>query len=117
LIGLLVTRVGAIDQITASERALAIIQDEHRSIAVVMRGMLDLVEQAKEPGEILNLRSVEAMLTYMQDFPLQLHHPKEERHIHRWLRERAPESEKVLIELEKPNICASILWSMKLLEV
>lgn len=103
-IALLITRVASSDPIKASERALAIIQDEHRSIAVVMRGMLDLLKQASEPGEILDLRSIEAMLTYMQDFPLQLHHPKEERYIHRWLRERAPESEKVLLELEAQHL-------------
>jgi nucleotide-binding universal stress UspA family protein len=38
-IPLLITRVASSDPIKASERALAIIQDEHRSIAVVMRGM------------------------------------------------------------------------------
>jgi nucleotide-binding universal stress UspA family protein/hemerythrin-like domain-containing protein len=103
-IALLITRVASSDPIKASERALAIIQDEHSSIAVVMRGMLDLLKQASGPGEILDLRSIEAMLTYMQDFPLQLHHPKEERYIHRWLRERAPESEKVLLELEAQHL-------------
>lgn len=103
-IALLITRVASSDPIKASERALAIIQDEHRSIAVVMRGMLDLVKQANEPGEVLDLRSIEAMLTYMQDFPLKMHHPKEERFIHRWLRERAPESEKVLLELEAQHV-------------
>jgi hemerythrin-like domain-containing protein/nucleotide-binding universal stress UspA family protein len=103
-IALLITRVTSSDPIKASERALAIIQDEHRSIAVVMRGMLDLLKQASEPGETLDLRCIEAMLTYMQNFPLQLHHPKEERYIHRWLRERAPESEQVLLELEAQHV-------------
>jgi nucleotide-binding universal stress UspA family protein/hemerythrin-like domain-containing protein len=101
---LLITRVASSDPITASERALAIIQDEHRSIAVVMRSMLDLMPQSRAPGEVPDLRSIEAMLTYMQDFPLQLHHPKEERYLHRWLRLRAPASETVLLELEAQHV-------------
>ena len=101
---LLITRVASGDPIKPSERALAIIQDEHRSIAVVMRGMLDLIQQTRAPEEALDLRSMAAMLAYMQDFPLQLHHPKEERHLHRWLRLRAPASEKVLLELEAQHV-------------
>jgi hemerythrin-like domain-containing protein/nucleotide-binding universal stress UspA family protein len=103
-VALLITRVAASDPITASERALAVIQDEHRSIAVVVRGMLDVVQLADEPDGNLDVRSLEAMLTYLQTFPLQKHHPKEERFMHRWLRERAPESEKVLLELEAQHV-------------
>jgi hemerythrin-like domain-containing protein/nucleotide-binding universal stress UspA family protein len=108
-IPLLITRVASSDPIKASERALAIIQDEHRSIAVVMRGMLDLMKLSRAPGEVPDLRSIEAMLTYMQDFPLQLHHPKEERYLHRWLRVRAPESEDILLQLEAQHVCEHAL--------
>jgi nucleotide-binding universal stress UspA family protein/hemerythrin-like domain-containing protein len=103
-VALLITRVAATDPITASERALAVIQDEHRSIAVVVRGMLDVVLQADEPDGNLDIRSLEAMLAYLQTFPLKKHHPKEELYIHRWLRLRAPESEKVLLELEAQHV-------------
>lgn len=99
-VALLITRVATSDPLMASERALSVIKDEHRSIAVVVRGMLDLV-QTDEPVDI---RSIEAMLTYLQAFPLQKHHPKEELFIHRWLRQRAPESEKVLLELEAQHV-------------
>jgi nucleotide-binding universal stress UspA family protein/hemerythrin-like domain-containing protein len=108
-IALLITRVVSSDPIKASERALTIIQDEHRSIAVVIRGMLDILKQANEPGEVMDLRSIEAMLMYMQDFPLKMHHPKEELYIHRWLRVRAPESEKFLIELEAQHVREHLL--------
>lgn len=103
-VALLITRVATSDPIKASERALSVIQDEHRSIAVVVRGMLDLVQQADEPEGSLDIRSLEAMLTYLQSFPLQKHHPKEEQFIHRWLRQRAPECEKVLLELEAQHV-------------
>jgi nucleotide-binding universal stress UspA family protein/hemerythrin-like domain-containing protein len=103
-VALLITRVATSGPIKASERALSIIQDEHRSIAVVVRGMLDVVLQADEPASNLDIRSLEAMLSYLQAFPLQKHHPKEELYIHRWLRLRAPESEKVLFELEAQHV-------------
>ena len=103
-VALLITRVATSDPIKASERALSVIEDEHRSIAVVVRGMLDLVQQGDEPDGSLDIRSLEAMLTYLQTFPLQKHHPKEERFMHRWLRQRAPESEKVLLELEAQHV-------------
>lgn len=103
-VALLVTRVAATDPFKASERALAVIQDEHRSIAVVVRGMQELVQKVADTGESLDLRSMEAMLAYLQAFPLQLHHPKEERYIHRWLRQRTPESESVLLELEAQHV-------------
>lgn len=103
-VALLITRVAASDPIKASERALSVIQDEHRSIAVVVRGMLDLVQQAYEPEGSLDIRSLEAMLAYLQAFPLQKHHPKEELFIHRRLRQRAPESEKLLLELEAQHV-------------
>ena len=58
------------------ERALAVILDEHRSIACVARGMLELVSEARECKVALDLRSLEGMLTYMREFPLRLHHPR-----------------------------------------
>ena len=100
IVALLITRVATSDPLTACERALSVIQDEHRSIAVVVRAMLDLVQQADAPESTLDVHSLEAMLRYLQAFPLQQHHPKEEMFIHRCLRQRAPESEKVLLELE-----------------
>jgi len=99
-VALLITRVATSDPLQASERALSVIQDEHRSIAVVVRGMLDLVQQAGAADAHFDLRSLETMLGYLQAFPLQKHHPKEELFIHRCLRQRAPESEKVILELE-----------------
>lgn len=103
-VALLITRVATSDPLTACERALSVIQDEHRSIAVVVRGMLDLVQQADEFDGRLDVRSLEAMLSYLQAFPLQQHHPKEELFIHRCLRQRAPESEKILLELEAQHV-------------
>jgi nucleotide-binding universal stress UspA family protein/hemerythrin-like domain-containing protein len=103
-VALLVTRVSSIDPLNACERALAVIQDEHRSIAVVVKGMQDLQKGAIENGTVLDLSSMEAILAYMQAFPLQLHHPKEEQFLHRWMRQRVPSCEPVLKSLEDQHI-------------
>jgi nucleotide-binding universal stress UspA family protein/hemerythrin-like domain-containing protein len=103
-VALLVTRVAANDPLTPSERATAVIRDEHRSIAVVVRGMRDLVREAELAGTAPDARSLGAMLAYLRAFPLQLHHPKEELYLHRWLRERAPECEPLLRDLEAQHV-------------
>jgi len=46
-IPLLITRVGTAKPFTASERALAVIQDEHRSITVVVHGLLEWARHTK----------------------------------------------------------------------
>jgi nucleotide-binding universal stress UspA family protein/hemerythrin-like domain-containing protein len=103
-VALLVTRVEANDPLAPSERALAVIRDEHRSIAVVVRGMRDLIRQAETSATAPDLRSLGAMLAYLRAFPLQLHHPKEELYLHRWLRERAPACDPLLRDLEAQHV-------------
>lgn len=102
-VALLVTRVASNDPLTPSERALAIILDEHRSIATVVRGMRDLVQEAAASGAAPDLVSLRTMLTYVQAFPLRLHHPKEEMFLHRRLRERTPACDQLLRELEEQH--------------
>lgn len=99
-VALLVTRVASNDPLKPSERALTIILDEHRSIATVVRGMRDLVQEAAASGAALDVFGLKTMLTYLQAFPLQLHHPKEEMFLHRRLRERASACDQLLRELE-----------------
>jgi hemerythrin-like domain-containing protein len=102
-IPLLVTRVEGNDPQPEASRAVALIQDEHRSLGAVMRGMLRLVEQARdalddEPG--LDHVTLERMLHYVETFPEQLHHPTEEQVLHRLLRLRCRDSHALLDHLE-----------------
>jgi nucleotide-binding universal stress UspA family protein/hemerythrin-like domain-containing protein len=99
-IALLVTRVAANNPPTPSERALAVILDEHRSIAAVLRGMRDLVEPEADDASALDLASLGTMLAYVQAFPIKLHHPKEEEFLHRLMRLRAPACASLLAQLE-----------------
>lgn len=100
-VSLLVTRVEANEPLTARERALGVIKDEHRALAVVMDSMRQIAKAigagtATESDQ----RSLQAMLGYVKAFPQRLHHPKEEQYLHPMLRQRCPEAGSVLEELE-----------------
>jgi nucleotide-binding universal stress UspA family protein/hemerythrin-like domain-containing protein len=99
-IPVLVTRGAGAEPFTACDRALAIIQDEHRSIAVVVQGLQEWVKRTRQPLSNADLESLDLMLGYLLSFPLQQHHPKEERHLHQRLRERVPDSDPLLNEIE-----------------
>jgi len=116
-IALLVTRVASNDPLSASERALGVIVDEHRSIAAVVRGMRDLVLQAQASGDAPDLVSLEAMLAYLQAFPLKLHHPKEEAFLHRFMRLRVPGCDALLSEIEAQHVHEHVLVGQALASV
>lgn len=116
-IALLVTRVASNDPLSAAERALGVIVDEHRSIAAVVRGMRDLVLQAQASGDAPDLVSLEAMLAYLQAFPLKLHHPKEEAFLHRFMRLRVPGCDALLSEIEAQHVHEHVLVGQALASV
>jgi nucleotide-binding universal stress UspA family protein/hemerythrin-like domain-containing protein len=99
-VALLVTRVASMHPLTASEGAVGIIQDEHRSIAVVVQSMRDMAT-----GEAPDLTGLRGLVYYLQGFPERVHHPKEERYLHRRLRERYPACESLLAEVEGQHAC------------
>jgi len=101
---LLVTRVATSDPLQSVERAIGIIEDEHRSIAVVVQGMRQVAARSREATTTPDLKSLERMLTYLDEFPARVHHPKEERHLHRALRMRHPGSEAILREVESQHV-------------
>ena len=83
---------------------LAIMRDEHRSIAAVIHGLELLVRQAREQGAAPSFPLLRAMVRYIVDFPEALHHPKEDAYLFRKLRERTPEFNATLDELERQHI-------------
>ena len=97
---LLVTRIASTDPVKDMEQVLAVLHDEHQSILAVTRAMQDMVNQAPTLGASLDLRCLEAMLNYLQAFPLSVHHPKEEIFLHRALRDRAPECGTLLRDID-----------------
>lgn len=80
--------------------AIAIIQDEHRSIAAVLHGLLYLVHEIEAQRMAPDFRLLEAMLHYIEAFPEKLHHPKEDDYLYRLLRHRDAQAAAILNELE-----------------
>jgi nucleotide-binding universal stress UspA family protein/hemerythrin-like domain-containing protein len=85
-------------------KAIAIIQDEHRALAVVIRALLTTVGRARAQRELPRFELFKQMLRYVEEFPETLHHPKEELYLFRALRERTDEVNEVIMELERQHV-------------
>lgn len=83
--------------------SLAIIGDEHRSLAAVIHGLDFLVRETRETGRAPSFALLHAMLYYIENFAERLHHPKEESYVFRKLRERTSECDETLDELERQH--------------
>jgi len=86
------------------QSAVAIIKDEHRSFAAVIKGMQHLMEQAEAGGGGANFRLLRASIYYIETFTEALHHPKEEAYLFRLLRSRTREFDRELARLEREHI-------------
>lgn len=86
----------------ASAAAIAIIKDEHRSIAAVTRGMRQVAARLRA-GEAGDLDFLESMLRYIRDFPDALHHPKEERYLFERLSRRTHEADELIADLTQEH--------------
>jgi hemerythrin-like domain-containing protein len=84
----------------ASDAPLAIIRDEHRSLAAICHGLEYLVRSAREAGQAPSFPLLRAMVRYVRDFPDALHHPKEDAYLFPKLRARTSECDDTLVELE-----------------
>ncbi len=103
-VALLVTRVESERPLSDRERALDIIGDEHRSIAVVVSAMRDIANDLTTPRhEDADLQSLAGMVSYLRGFPEKVHHPKEEAHLHRLMRARNPSCEALLADVESQH--------------
>lgn len=93
----LVTRVETNVPLTSEQRALAVIRDEHRSLAAVIQAMQDAVVEGSGPVDFSMMR---AAVFYLREFPERLHHRREEETLFALLRQRAPESASAIAVLE-----------------
>ncbi len=83
--------------------ALAILHDEHRSLAAVIHGLRFLVRQAQQTGKTPDFKLLWAMLYYIEHFPAALHHPKEDAYLFARLRERTSAADAVIAELQQQH--------------
>ena len=81
-------------------QSIRIINDEHRSLAAVLHGMLYLVREIREHGAKPDFAVLGAMVYYIDAFPERFHHPKEDRYLFRLLRMRSPTAVKLIERLE-----------------
>lgn len=84
--------------------ALAIIHDEHRSLAAVVHGLRYLVRETCEKNAKPDFRLLWAMIFYLDEFPEKMHHPKENAYLFSRLRQRTHEADAVVAELERQHI-------------
>jgi len=85
-------------------RALGIIRDEHRSLAAVLHAWMHLLSTARADGKQPDVVLMRAMVRYLKDFPVALHHPKEDDYLFRRLRERTSSVDAELDELERQHV-------------
>jgi len=83
---------------------VAIIRDEHRSLGAVIHGLEYLMREAREKKEQPQFALLRAMVYYIKEFPEKLHHPKEDTYLFAKLRERTPEFNDTLSELERQHV-------------
>jgi nucleotide-binding universal stress UspA family protein/hemerythrin-like domain-containing protein len=83
--------------------ALAIVRDEHRSLAAVAHGLELLAREARAQGQPPRFDLLRAIVHYIRAFPESQHHPKEDAYLFRKLRERTKEFNDTLEELERQH--------------
>jgi hemerythrin-like domain-containing protein len=84
-------------------RALQIIRNEHVSLAAVLRSLLQMLRRgpADAPEQFFDV--LRAMLFYIDEFPEQLHHPKESDLLFPTVLRRAPDLTPVIEALEREH--------------
>jgi nucleotide-binding universal stress UspA family protein/hemerythrin-like domain-containing protein len=87
----------------ASGRALGIIRDEHRSLSAVLHAWMHLIAQAQRQGSRPDPALMQAIVRYLETFPVALHHPKEDEFLFRRLRQRTAEADAELDELGRQH--------------
>jgi nucleotide-binding universal stress UspA family protein/hemerythrin-like domain-containing protein len=95
--------------VTAADTALAILRDEHRSLAAVIHGLEYLVREARDAKTPASVPLLRAMVHYVREFPEKLHHPKEDKYLFPLLRARTSEYDDSLDALDAQHRTGSAL--------
>ncbi len=83
--------------------AIGIVRDEHRSLAAVMHAWMRTLAEARQAGTAADAAQMQGIVRYLQDFPVALHHPKEEQYLFKRLRERTDAFDAELDELGRQH--------------
>ena len=88
--------------------AVAIMQDEHRSLAAVVSGLVHLVKVANDSNTALDIPLLQSMLHYIEAFPERLHHPKEDAYLFERLGSRTNEYDAAIEELRAQHVSGGV---------
>lgn len=91
------------------DMAIAIIEDEHRSLAAVLHAAKRLLAEAGENGAAPDFALLKLMTFYIRKFPEALHHPKEEQHLFECLRRRTRDADETFAILYGHHTDRSLL--------
>jgi hemerythrin-like domain-containing protein len=94
-------------QNSAKYRAIALIKDEHRSLAAVVHALQFLTKQALA-GEKLSQTLLDAIAHYLLHFPEKKHHPAEDRWLFAPIRQATQEGGEVLDALEAEHAAGDV---------
>jgi hemerythrin-like domain-containing protein/nucleotide-binding universal stress UspA family protein len=86
-----------------SAHAVAVIRDEHRLFAAVLRAWMHLLGTARAAGRAADPRLMREIVGYVESFALTLHEPKEEDHLFNRLRARTSATNAELDELQRQH--------------
>jgi nucleotide-binding universal stress UspA family protein/hemerythrin-like domain-containing protein len=95
--------VAATSNPAAPARAIGIIRDEHRSLAAVLHAWMHLLARARAEGKAPDRALMRAIVRYIRDFPVALHHPKEDDYLFSKLRARTSTVDSELDELQRQH--------------
>jgi len=88
--------------------AIRIIRDEHLAIASVLYGLRTAVRRVAEGGAA-DVRLLDALLRYIEQFPERLHHPKESGTLFPALVARCPEAQDLVDALDAEHALGASL--------
>lgn len=83
--------------------ATTIIRDEHRALASVIKGLQFLVQEIQNRGQTPDFPLLQSIVSYIEQFPDKLHHPKEDQYLFPALRLRHPAAAAELDILEEEH--------------
>jgi len=85
-------------------KALNKIRDEHRSISAVLHGLKQLARDAQDARVKPDFAVFRAMIRYIDEFPEQLHHPKEDQYLFSRLEARVPGAKALVNALKREHV-------------
>jgi hemerythrin-like domain-containing protein len=89
--------------------AITILKTEHRSLSAVLHGLKELARMAQDATVRPDWRAFRAMLRYIDEYPEQLHHPKEDEFLFSRLTARCHEARELVADLKSEHVAGARL--------